>query len=468
MQDHRRPQWVYGVGEEPDYRFSLANERTFLAWVRTALGLLGGGVAVEAFGVASPHLRSVLAVTLGGARGGLRRGRFAAMGTHRTRPARAHTAAGRRAGLADLRGGARRRRGHPRGHLTTGAITSHYVEICLWSAMFGRLPGLVHEGAESWQRLSGDPPSPPLWWRRSAPPPCRHPRRRSPHARREPVLTSTPSSRRSRSAPRRTGPPTARLVGEISEAIVGANQRWPDDGKGVWDSVTHQPAANVVRLSKEAGLDMLRYPGGTVANTFDFAKAIGPLDQRGCQTSGGFANGRFAATDSRFGPDENEQMAKAIGGESMTMVSAVNSSAAHAADYVEYMNSPADGNLSNPHGGTDWAEVRAANGHAKPVRRSTTGSSATSRSCWASTTGGPPTQRPGCSSSSTAAGSGRPHRTRRTRTTTGCSSAATWPPGGPARGSPARATGSASRPSRSPATRSVRPASVTGPWPSPS
>jgi putative membrane protein len=34
------------VGEEPDYRFSLANERTFLAWIRTSLGLLAGGVAV--------------------------------------------------------------------------------------------------------------------------------------------------------------------------------------------------------------------------------------------------------------------------------------------------------------------------------------------------------------------------------------------------------------------------------------
>jgi putative membrane protein len=32
---------------EPDYRFTLANERTFLAWMRTALGLLAGGVAVR-------------------------------------------------------------------------------------------------------------------------------------------------------------------------------------------------------------------------------------------------------------------------------------------------------------------------------------------------------------------------------------------------------------------------------------
>ncbi|MCP2258746.1 putative membrane protein [Streptoalloteichus tenebrarius] len=44
----RWPRRVYGVGEEPDPRFSLANERTFLAWLRTSLALMAGGIAVEA------------------------------------------------------------------------------------------------------------------------------------------------------------------------------------------------------------------------------------------------------------------------------------------------------------------------------------------------------------------------------------------------------------------------------------
>ena len=35
-----------GEGEDPDYRFSLANERTFLAWVRTAIALLAGAVGI--------------------------------------------------------------------------------------------------------------------------------------------------------------------------------------------------------------------------------------------------------------------------------------------------------------------------------------------------------------------------------------------------------------------------------------
>ncbi len=152
----------------------------------------------------------------------------------------------------------------------------------------------------------------------------------------------------------------------IPAAIVGANQRWPDDGKGVWDTAADQPADDVVGLSRRAGLKLLRYPGGTVANTFDFTQAIGPQDQRGCQTSGGFANGRFAPTDSRFGPDENEKLAKAIGGETMVMLSAVNQTAADAANYVEYMNSPADGHATNPNGGVDWGELRGRNGHAEP------------------------------------------------------------------------------------------------------
>ena len=48
--DRRWPRWVYGVGSEPDPRFTFANERTFLAWVRTALGFVAAGVALAAVG----------------------------------------------------------------------------------------------------------------------------------------------------------------------------------------------------------------------------------------------------------------------------------------------------------------------------------------------------------------------------------------------------------------------------------
>lgn len=53
----RRPQSVYGVGEDPDVRFSLANERTALAWLRTGLGLVAGGVALTSLAsIAELHM----------------------------------------------------------------------------------------------------------------------------------------------------------------------------------------------------------------------------------------------------------------------------------------------------------------------------------------------------------------------------------------------------------------------------
>jgi putative membrane protein len=38
-----------GPPPHPDYRFSLANERTLLAWLRTGLALVAGGVAMTQF-----------------------------------------------------------------------------------------------------------------------------------------------------------------------------------------------------------------------------------------------------------------------------------------------------------------------------------------------------------------------------------------------------------------------------------
>ena len=57
-------------GVDPDPRFSFANERTFLAWIRTSLALVAAGVGVDAFATDVPDWarRSLagLLVLLGG------------------------------------------------------------------------------------------------------------------------------------------------------------------------------------------------------------------------------------------------------------------------------------------------------------------------------------------------------------------------------------------------------------------
>ena len=53
-------------GTDPDPRFTLANERTFLAWIRTSLAMVAGGIAVEAFTAElfDPELRKTVSVLL--------------------------------------------------------------------------------------------------------------------------------------------------------------------------------------------------------------------------------------------------------------------------------------------------------------------------------------------------------------------------------------------------------------------
>ncbi|ORA59494.1 YidH family protein [Mycobacteroides franklinii] len=59
------------VDAEPDYRFTLANERTYLAWVRTSLALIASGVALMQFVPefwipGARHVVSIVLVITGG------------------------------------------------------------------------------------------------------------------------------------------------------------------------------------------------------------------------------------------------------------------------------------------------------------------------------------------------------------------------------------------------------------------
>src|SRR5690606_33580607 len=66
MRKHRNPHEDGML--DPDARFLLANERTFLAWVRTALAVLIGGIAVTQLGQHSQAQSTIgmMVILLGG------------------------------------------------------------------------------------------------------------------------------------------------------------------------------------------------------------------------------------------------------------------------------------------------------------------------------------------------------------------------------------------------------------------
>jgi alpha-N-arabinofuranosidase len=100
----------------------------------------------------------------------------------------------------------------------------------------------------------------------------------------------------------------------------------------------------VLALSKEIGVAMLRYPGGCLVHNYDWKAAVGPLKDRP----------NFA-----FGVDEFIEWCRAAGAEPLMTVSAYVGGPAEAAELVEYLNAPAD--AQHP-----WAQKRAACGHAEP------------------------------------------------------------------------------------------------------
>lgn len=75
----RSPRAVYDAGEEPDPLYTLANERTYLAWLRLAVTLLAAAVAVDRLFLERPRYGSevialgLVAVAVGACTLGVRR-----------------------------------------------------------------------------------------------------------------------------------------------------------------------------------------------------------------------------------------------------------------------------------------------------------------------------------------------------------------------------------------------------------
>jgi alpha-L-arabinofuranosidase len=113
----------------------------------------------------------------------------------------------------------------------------------------------------------------------------------------------------------------------------------------------------------------VRYPGNLVNLGWNWKSSIGPVATRKVEVFGPGA----PAQSMHFGFDEfmNEMtVVRGLPASDMQIMVNIYPTAAEpnaadaAADFVEYANAPNNG--SNPRGGTDWAAVRAANGHAAP------------------------------------------------------------------------------------------------------
>lgn len=152
-------------------------------------------------------------------------------------------------------------------------------------------------------------------------------------------------------------------IGPQSTLLTGSNvDQWFNNAHGLWDADADAPNPAVTDKVSRAGVAMLRFPGGTSANLYDWKKAVGPTTDRGCQLDAR-GNGGGGAADSTYGPDEYMEVIETTGATAEIMVPMANETADDAADWVEYMNAEMG---TNPRGGVAWADRRAANGHPEP------------------------------------------------------------------------------------------------------
>ncbi|HDH06648.1 MAG TPA: hypothetical protein ENH01_13260, partial [Nitrospirae bacterium] len=113
-------------------------------------------------------------------------------------------------------------------------------------------------------------------------------------------------------------------------------------GAGVWDPEQNKSVKEVIDLSKQAGITILRFPGGCGTHSYNWKEAVGE------------GRKRFL-----YGIDEFLKTAGEIGAEAVITVSYFTGNEEDAADLVEYLNAADNG--SNPNGGTDLSAERAKN-----------------------------------------------------------------------------------------------------------
>jgi alpha-L-arabinofuranosidase len=155
------------------------------------------------------------------------------------------------------------------------------------------------------------------------------------------------------------------LGSPISPDLYGENQVFTAGGKGVLDLSTLASNPTIVPIRTDVlawaqaqGISGLRFPGGSVAITYDWHDGLGPvLDRPTCTNTAG-----PPAACNSYGIMEAMEFAEDIGPQAVAGTEIVLNStttAEDAADFVQFVNAPDNGSWP-------WAALRAQYGHPAP------------------------------------------------------------------------------------------------------
>jgi alpha-N-arabinofuranosidase len=156
------------------------------------------------------------------------------------------------------------------------------------------------------------------------------------------IAIAPASSSATRGGPAQSAPLTAAIdvdarsvVRQIPRTLYGANVEWIWNGNYLWRDDTDALDPEALRLARDLGVSLIRYPGGQYSDFYRWRSGVGPRNRRPEVTH---AAGRNDRSRPNFGTDEALEFARQIGGELLVTVNAGTGDAREAADWVRYVN----------------------------------------------------------------------------------------------------------------------------------
>ena len=127
-----------------------------------------------------------------------------------------------------------------------------------------------------------------------------------------------------------------RAVKNVDRTIYGTNVDWIYDAHGLADPNTGRATAAALKLARDLGVGLVRFPGGVLADYYRWRSGTSPVRSRPVLPHVVDA----ASTRNTFGTHELIEFCRDIGAEPLLQVNVITGSAEEAADWVAYCNRP--------------------------------------------------------------------------------------------------------------------------------
>jgi alpha-N-arabinofuranosidase len=125
------------------------------------------------------------------------------------------------------------------------------------------------------------------------------------------------------------------VIRKIPQTLYGTNVEWIWNGNLLWEEDKRRPNPELMRLTKELGVSLIRFPGGHYSDFYHWRDGIGPFEKR---PQALHETGKSDRSRPNFGTDEALDFADQVNGELLITVNAGSGNAREAADWVKHVN----------------------------------------------------------------------------------------------------------------------------------